>query len=129
MLRVGLIIVAVVYVFLGAYMWFAPLRWYENTPGVAMMGPYNAHFVRDVAIAFFVSGAALGWAWWKHDKTAGVIGAACVCLHALFHIWIWIFMRGFAFDQVTLVNLLGIQAPAWIALAAALKIEGRGTGA
>ena len=109
------------FVVYSAYMWFAPQHWYNSSPGVAMMGPFNLHFIRDVAIAFFVSGSALGYGAWKSDKTAAIFGAAWPCFHALFHIWIWT-QRGFAIDQIALVNLLGIQAPAWIALWAALRL-------
>ena len=37
------------YAGLGVMMWGAPLLWHELAPGVAMMGPYNLHFVRDIA--------------------------------------------------------------------------------
>ena len=100
-------------------MWFAPHTWYETVPGVAMMGPFNLHFVRDIALVFGMSAAALAYGALRHDRTAAICGAAWPCLHALFHVWIW-FARGIPFDQVALVNLTGIQAPAWLALAAAL---------
>ncbi len=121
-------LVAALYGGIGVHMWLAPLHWYTITPGVAMMGPYNAHFVRDIALIFLVSAAALAWGGWKQDRTAGVIGAAWPCLHALFHVWIWATMRQMALDHVALVNLLGIQAPAWLALWAAYNIHDRRTG-
>ena len=103
------------------YMWFAPQHWYDTTPGVAMMGPFNLHFIRDVAIAFLVSGAALGWGVWKTDRSAAVIGAAWPCLHGLFHIWIWT-QRGFPLDDIAMTNWFGIQLPAWLALWTAFKV-------
>ncbi len=101
-------------------MWFAPHTWYETVPGVAMMGPFNLHFVRDIALAFGMSSGALAYGALRLDRTAAICGATWPALHALFHIWIW-FARGLPLDQVALVNLAGIQIPAWLALAAALN--------
>ena len=101
-------------------MWFAPHAWYETVPGVAMMGPFNLHFVRDIALAFGMSAGALSYGALAHDRTAAICGAAWPALHALFHIWIW-FARGLPFDQIAFVNLAGIQIPAWLALTAALS--------
>ena len=110
MWRVILFVIAALNFALAAYMWFAPLAWYDGTPGVAMMGPFNLHFIRDVALAYLTSAAALSWGAWKRDIAAAVFGAAWPCFHALFHVW---------------VNLLGIQIPAWLALAAALNFTER----
>ncbi|MEP3891841.1 MAG: hypothetical protein ABJN69_15405 [Hellea sp.] len=123
MWRVILIVLAVFFIGSAAVMWFAPQWWYDATPGVAMMGPFNLHFIRDVALAFLVSGGAIAWGYFKNDKTAMVFGALWPCLHAVFHIWIWAVMRGMPFDQIAAVNLLGIQLPAWAALLAACKFE------
>lgn len=106
---------------LALYMWFYPQAWYDGTPGVAAMGPFNLHFIRDVALAYFLSSLALVWGLRKQDKTALVFGALWPCLHALFHVWIWL-GRGLPFDQVAAVNFFGIQLPAWLALFAALKV-------
>lgn len=120
--RVLLFIIATLHVATAIFMWFAPQAWYDMTPGVAMMGPFNLHFIRDVALAFLMSGGVLAYGAWKHDKTAAVIGAIWPVLHAVFHIWIWV-MRGLPFDRVALVNLMGIQLPAWLALLAAIKLS------
>jgi len=124
-MRIFLFLIALYYLGLAAMMWLAPMAWYESTPGVAMMGPFNLHFIRDVALAYLVSGAALFWGAWKSDKTALVFGAAWPCLHALFHLYIWV-MRGVPFDLIAAANLGGIQLPAWVALALALRWK-RGT--
>lgn len=102
------------------YMWFAPHAWYDAVPGVAMMGPFNLHFVRDIALAFGMSAGVLFYGALKPDRNAAVCGATWPAMHALFHIWIWL-ARGLPFDEIALVNLVGIQVPAWLALAAALK--------
>ena len=121
MWRIILIVLAIFFIGSAAVMWFAPQWWYDATPGVAMMGPFNLHFIRDVALAFLVSGGAMAWGYFKHDKTAMVFGALWPCLHAVFHIWIWVTMRGMPFDQIAAVNLFGIQMPAWLGLVAAFK--------
>lgn len=108
------------------YMFVAPEAFYNRTPGVAMMGPFNVHFIRDAGLAFLTSGAALLWGVLKADRPVAVFGAAWPCLHALFHIWIFL-ARGFPADEIALVNLIGIQLPAWLVLAAALKLEGEAT--
>jgi len=105
------------YVGVGVLMWVAPLLWYELTPGVAMMGPYNLHFVRDIALVFLVSGVGLSWGAMQWDRTGCVMGAAWPVLHALFHLWIW-GARGAPADVVALINLFGIQLPVWLALLA-----------
>ena len=127
MWRIVLFVFAILNVGLAKYMWFLPMHWYENTPGVAAMGPFNVHFIRDVALAYFVSGGALFYGAWKRNRTAAVFGAMWICAHAVFHIWIWLAMRGMAFDQVALVNLVGIQIPAWLALIGALKFKADAT--
>jgi hypothetical protein len=120
MWRPILLLIAAVHFANALMMWFAPHTWYETVPGVAMMGPFNLHFVRDIALAFGMSSGALAYGALKFDRTAAVCGAAWPALHALFHIWIW-FARGVPFDHVAFVNLTGIQIPAWLALAAALN--------
>ena len=125
MWRTILIGVGLLNVSVAAYMWFAPQLWYDRTPGVAMMGPFNLHFIRDVALAFLMSGGGLLCGALKENKTAAVMGAIWPCLHALFHIWIWL-ARGMPLDEIAMVNLLGIQTPAWLAALAAAKMQSRG---
>ncbi|WP_050931999.1 hypothetical protein [Aestuariivita boseongensis] len=108
-----------------AHIWLAPQHWYDTVPGVSMTGPLNLHFARDVGLALLVSGAALIWAALTDDRSAGVIGASWLLLHALFHIWIWVH-RGFPADLIALVNLLGIQLPAFLAFAAASGLTSKG---
>ena len=102
------------------YMWFAPQLWYVQTPGVAMMGLFNLHFIRDIALVFALSGAAMVLGVIRGNPTAVWFGAGWPALHAVFHIWIWT-ARGVPLDQVALVNLIGIQLPALLALTAALS--------
>ena len=121
--RIILILAAIFFTGLAAQMWFAPQYWYDNTPGVSNMGPFNLHFILDAALAFLASGLAIIWGLAKHDKTALIFGAFWPCLHAAFHIWIWITMRGMPFDLIAAVNLFGIQLLAWLAMYAAVKTK------
>lgn len=120
MWRHALIFIALTNMLLAVYMWFAPMVWYESTPGVAPMGPFNLHFIRDVALTYLVSGAALGYGAYKGNQAFMLVGAAWPACHALYHIAIW-FHRGLQFDTILIVNVAGIQLPAWIALIGAIK--------
>lgn len=124
MARTLLIVVGVLYGLTAAVMWVAPQTWYDTTPGVAMMGPFNAHFIRDVALAFLVSAAALLVGARQDNRPLAIFGAAWPCLHAAFHIWIWL-GRGVPVDVPAVTNLFGIQLPAWLALFAAFRLEPR----
>ncbi len=106
-----------------ALMWAAPQFWYDTVPGVMQTGGYNSHFIRDVALAFIVSAAALACGARLRDSRLALFGAAWPGLHATFHIWIWIVHRDTAFDLIALTNFLGIQLPAWAALTAATHLK------
>ena len=123
MLKLAIYTVAGLYLATAVYMFAAPRAFYDGTPGVAMMGPYNTHFIRDAGLAFLTSGGALLWGALKRNPAVAVFGAVWPCLHAAFHVWIWL-ARGVPFDTVALVNLVGIQLPAWLALVAALQLQG-----
>ncbi len=106
----------------GLYIFVAPQHFYDSVPGVSMTGPFSIHFLRDVGLAYAASGAALLWGGRHYQRSTAIAGAGFVCLHALFHIQIWI-ARGAPLDLVTCTNLFMIQAPAWIALMTALKLQ------
>ena len=100
-------------------MWIDPQRWYHLVPGVAQLGPFNSHFIRDAALAFAVSSFALLWGLARGDRTALLGGTAWPLAHAVFHGWLWM-TRGAPLDSVAALNLLGIQLPAWAAFVSAL---------
>ena len=108
----------------GVYMLVMPVVFYDNTPGVAMMGPYNSHFIRDAGLAFSISGAALFWGAKTSNQSVAIFGSSWPAAHAIFHIWIWL-TRGAPFDEVALVNLVAIQLPAWLSLLASLRFTRR----
>ena len=111
------------YVLTALYMFAIPQIFYDSTPGVAMMGPFNKHFVQDAGLAFLTSGVALIWGGRFRNRSVAICGAAWVSLHATLHIWIWI-ARGSPLDQVAMINLTVIQLPAWFALFASAKLQG-----
>ena len=123
-MKLILVILSGLYLLTAVYMFVAPQAFYDSTPGVAMMGPFNTHFIRDAGLAFLTSGGALLWGTLNQNRAVAVFGAVWPCLHAVFHVWVWI-ARGLPFDFIALVNLVGIQLPAWLALFAATKLQGK----
>ena len=105
----------------GLIMWFAPMFWYETVPGLVAMGPFNLHFIRDIALVFAFSGGAMIYGAAKDSASVAIAGACWPAMHALFHIQIW-FARGLPFDDVAFTNLVAIQAPSWLALFAAWQL-------
>lgn len=109
---------------LAGMMFFAPMVWYQITPGVVQMGPFNMHFIMDIGLVFLMCALAMAYGLLRHNQTALVLGALWPCLHAAFHIFIW-FQRGVPFDLIALSNLIGIQLPAWGGLFLALQLKTR----
>jgi hypothetical protein len=71
----------------GLYMLGDPASWYAAVPGVAMTGPLNPHFVRDIGCAYATAGAALAWfALDARARGAALAGGAFLALHALVHL-------------------------------------------
>jgi hypothetical protein len=117
-MRPLLLFIASLNLMTGVVIFFAPQFFYDTVPGVSMMGPFNLHFIRDAGLAYFGSGLLLGLAWRREEYAFALGGALWPCLHALFHIQIWL-ARGALVDQVAITNLFGIQLSAWAALLAA----------
>ena len=110
----------------GIYMFVLPQPFYDNTPGVDTMGPFNVHFIRDAALAFFASGIAMLWGALKQVRSVAVCGASWPLLHAIFHIQIWI-ARGTPLDSIAGFNFVAIVVPALLAAWAALTLKTRPT--
>lgn len=118
MMRTILIAMAVLNLATGVVVFFLPQFFYDTVPGVSMMGPFNLHFIRDVGLAYFGSGVLLATAWRRGEYAFAVGGALWPCLHALFHIQIWM-ARGAPVDLIATTNLFGIQLSAWLTLSVA----------
>ena len=57
-------------------------------PGRSATGPFNAHFVRDIGVAYLLSGATLVWfAIDPAARPAAMTGAAFLAIHAAVHLW------------------------------------------
>ena len=100
----------------GVFMFVAPPEWYAAVPGVPDTGPLNLHFVRDIGIAFFVSGLAIIWGQFGAGWRATAIGAAFLAMHSLLHIGETI--MGHHHD-VILNEILAVHVPSWLAVAIA----------
>jgi hypothetical protein len=71
----------------GLFMLGDPPAWYDAVPGVAMTGPLNPHFVRDIGCAYLTAGAALIWfAVDARAHWAAFAGGVFLALHALVHL-------------------------------------------
>jgi len=72
--------------FNGAWMLLFPQSWYTDLPAdVPHTGPFNAHFVRDLGVAFLVTGVAFAWSARNIDRSYPV------------HVGLTIFFTGHAF--------------------------------
>ena len=58
-MRIFAVILAVYHGANGFFMLALPGLWYATVPGVTETGPFNAHFVEDIGIAFLASAFAL----------------------------------------------------------------------
>jgi len=92
-----------------------PEMFFSNTPGLSSMGPFNMHFIRDVALTFLVSGGAMLWGTLKHNRTALICGAVWPFLHAAYHCVIW-GHRGFPFDVIWATDVSAVIIPGFAAL-------------
>jgi len=60
-MRMFSILLSVYFILTGFYIGVMPETFYRLTPGLDTMGPFNMHFIRDVALTFLVSGGAMLW--------------------------------------------------------------------
>ena len=105
----------------GLFMLTAPSAWYYFAPGVTGTGPFNQHFIRDVAITQMLLGAAFGIGMIRPAMRVVLWAAATIWLdaHAIFHLWEVavginppsVLSRDF--PDVILPALIGIALTAW----------------
>ena len=102
----------------GLYMLLDGERWFTLTPGAASTGPFNAHFVADVGVAFIAAGLGLlARSWRNRYWPAAAAGSAFLVFHALIHI------VSFARHHDELAATIWIAVLAALALWAALPAE------
>jgi hypothetical protein len=121
MRRILLLLLAGIWVLTGLYAFFMPDAFYNGTPGLKQMGPFN-HFIGDVGLAFMASGGVTLWGAWHRLRRLSIGGASWPMLHALFHIQIWSH-RGFPFDYIAAFDFAFVITPALIALILAWRLE------
>lgn len=84
-----LLIAAITTIANGAFMLVKPLDWYVFVPTVVTTGPPNAHFIRDIGLAYIGSGLILLYAaadpirHWR----AAIVGGLWLTFHGLLHIY------------------------------------------
>lgn len=84
-----LLIAAIFSIANGAFMLARPLDWYVFVPTVITTGPPNAHFIRDIGLAYLGSGLILLYAAihpplrWR----AALVGGLWLTLHGALHIY------------------------------------------
>jgi len=121
-MRILALILSVYFLLTGLYILTMPETFYRMTPGLDTMGPFNMHFIRDVALTFFVSGGAMFWGAVKRNRAALLCGAAWPFLHGIYHCIIWSH-RGFPFDHIWAVDVSGVILPGFAALYVAWRTK------
>jgi len=121
MYRRIIIVVAAFNAATGFGMFVAPVFFYETVPGVEMLGPFNLHFIRDAGLSYGASGLLLALGWQRHEYSWSLAGSLWPLFHALLPLQMWV-AREMPVDLVAVVNLVGIQLPAWAALFAAFML-------
>lgn len=109
----------------GMYAFAAPVHFFDIIPGLKMMGPYNVHLVRDVAITLAASGGVMLWGAMSRRRAVALAGTTWPVLHALFHFQIW-GERGFPVDGIAVFTVPVLIVLPFVALWAASKVEKRG---
>lgn len=100
-----------------------PASWYHDLPAaVPDTGPFNAHFVRDIGIAFVTLTLALGWAAFEPRWRAPLVGMATVFMggHALLHFVDT--LRGELDADHWLLDLPGVYLPALVLVPIAVRL-------
>lgn len=117
LLKIVTLVLAALMVANGSYMLADPTAWYQAVPGVPDTGPLNAHFVRDIGIAYFTAGIAIAWSEFGAGWRATALGAMFISLHAILH-------AGETFlghhHDVIINELAAVHLPAALAIAIAI---------
>lgn len=121
MSRALLIGLGAIWCLTGLYVFIAPEAFYQNTPGLSLMGPYNGHLIRDVGLAFLASSGATTYGALRGERRVALGGVAWPFLHALFHLQIW-GHRGFSFDAIFAFDVVAVITPAMLATALAFRL-------
>lgn len=104
----------------GLFMLINPLGWYVFVPTVITTGPPNAHFIRDIGIAYLGCGLLLGYATISPSLRwlAALAGGLWLTLHGALHIYeVAVGICGPAIFWADAPGVIGHPALVWVALA------------
>jgi hypothetical protein len=121
MSRRVLLAIGLLWVATGALIFADPRGFHDRTPGLALMGPYSVHFIRDVGLAFLAAGTATAVGAWRRNRSVALAGTGWPLLHALFHVQIWSH-RGFPLDAIAAFDLVAVITPALLATSLAWRV-------
>ncbi len=84
-----LALVAIFVLLNGLFMLYDPFGWYNFVGTVKATGPANAHFIRDIGIAYLASGAMIGFAAANPALRWGsaLVGNLWLAAHGVLHIY------------------------------------------
>lgn len=113
-------LVAVAALINGWFMLTKPYGWYQAVPTVRFTGPPNPHFIRDIGLAYLLTGVMLGYTAVnpRGRLLAGATGNLWLSAHGAFHVWevaTGICSPDIFWRDVPVV--IGPPAVVWIALA------------
>ena len=97
----------------GTAIFLAPGHFHALMPGVALFGPFNAHFIRDVGLVYVASGLVGLYGVRSGSVPVGVAAALWSCLHAVFHLHVWV-DRGWPLDDIFLFDLCFVIVPPFL---------------
>lgn len=97
----------------GTAIFLVPGHFHALTPGVALFGPFNAHFIRDVGLAYVASGLVGLYGVRSGSVPVGVAAALWSCLHAVFHLHVWV-DRGLPLDGIFVFDLSFVIVPPFL---------------
>ena len=116
-MRVAPLILPVLFGLNALAMLIAGQLWYASTPGVTETGPYNAHFVADIGVAFAAVTASLlmGLLPLPHARLFVLPGAIFLIGHALVHLAGFLHHGPPAGALAIATEVIAIYLPAWVA--------------
>jgi hypothetical protein len=112
-----------------AWMLASPLSWYTDFPAaVPHTGLYNAHFIRDIGVAYLVAALGFGWCALHLDRCRPVhLGLTVFFVgHALIHVVET--LAGHLPDSHWLIDAPGVFLPALLLLVLAIPSVGKRLG-
>lgn len=107
----------------GTAIFSAPRHFHALTPGVALLGPFNAHFIRDIGLVYIASGLVGLYGVRSGSISLCVAAALWSCLHAVFHLHVWI-DRGLPLDGIFLFDLSFVIMPPFLVVLVLLRLRG-----